>query len=66
MDEKDALIKALRQELELQWDYNHAEHCTNEWPHRGDCHWPRPRLLDAEPGSPAATFDERVPYLREP
>jgi DNA repair exonuclease SbcCD ATPase subunit len=38
---------ALRSELENQWEYNHSEHCANNWPHEGDCHWPRPAILDS-------------------
>ncbi len=38
----------LRAELLNQWEYNHAEHCSNDWPHPGrDCQWPRPPILDA-------------------
>jgi len=38
---------ALCSELENQWEYNHSEHCANNWPHEGDCHWPRPAILDS-------------------
>lgn len=34
--------------LEHEWFYNHAEHCRNEWPHSGMCHWPQPAALAAE------------------
>lgn len=37
----------LREELFEQWEVNHVEHCSREWPHpEGEyCHWPLPPLL---------------------
>lgn len=45
---KEALrreIAVLRRELLEQWLSAHADHCTNEYPHAGDCHWPPPAVL---------------------
>lgn len=38
-------IEELRRELFRQWELNHSEHCENNWPHPGDCHWPPPKVL---------------------
>jgi hypothetical protein len=35
----------LRQALLEQWLDAHAEHCTNEYPHSGTCHWQPPQVL---------------------
>lgn len=42
---------ALRDELEEQWQANHFEHCSREWPHPegARCNWERPPILDAAP-----------------
>jgi hypothetical protein len=42
-------IKQLRKELLKQWLDAHADHCTNEYPHDGDCHWPPPIVLGELP-----------------
>jgi hypothetical protein len=38
----------LREALREQWEFNHAEHCSNEWPHAEgrECHWPLPLELE--------------------
>jgi hypothetical protein len=45
-------IRFLRAELASQWESNHAEHCSSEWPHPEGklCHWPPPEIL-ARPGT---------------
>lgn len=37
----------LRAELLHQWEYNHSEHCSNQWPHPDgyQCLWPEPPVL---------------------
>jgi len=40
-----AALAGAREELLNQWVYNHAEHCGNDWPHEGICHWPQPEIL---------------------
>ena len=45
-----ALIRELRDELDIQWGRNHAEYCGMEWPHRSPgrrrrCPYPPPRVL---------------------
>ena len=37
----DELVK----ELLRQWQINHSDHCTPEWPHDGLCHWPIPSIV---------------------
>jgi hypothetical protein len=34
-------------ELRRQWECNHVEHCSREWPHPEGrlCHWPLPAVL---------------------
>lgn len=41
-------IAALREECQNQWHANHAEHCSNEWPHPEGyiCCWPLPPSLE--------------------
>jgi len=46
----DSLLRenaALREELMGQWESNHVEHCSREWPHPEGkrCHWPLPEVL---------------------
>ena len=48
MGEVPTEISQLRGELQRQWESNHSEHCR-EWPHAGDCYWPRPAILGEEP-----------------
>jgi hypothetical protein len=38
----------LREELRHQWEENHFEHCSREWPHPEGkrCHWELPSLLE--------------------
>jgi hypothetical protein len=36
----------LREALEREWLAAHSDHC-DRWPHEGECHWPRPALLDS-------------------
>jgi hypothetical protein len=48
----DSLLRenaALREELQKQWESNHFEHCSREWPHPEGkpCHWPLPEVLRA-------------------
>jgi hypothetical protein len=58
-----ALIGALRKALREQWEYNHAEHCTN-MPHKegDDCHWPAPFLLTSDAIPPMEPL--KAPWLR--
>jgi hypothetical protein len=37
----------LRAELTDQWELNHSEHCSNEWPHPEEkkCCYPPPSIL---------------------
>lgn len=35
------LVLTLTTNLETEWFSNHAEHCRNDWPHDGECQWPR-------------------------
>jgi hypothetical protein len=44
-------IEAFRVALRVQWEWNHAEHCSNTWPHPEDqrCMWPLPVLLGGDP-----------------
>ena len=37
----------LREELRYQWELNHFEWCSRDWPHPEDktCYWPLPVLL---------------------
>lgn len=48
---ESALTGDLASALREQWEINHAEHCTNEWPHEdlpnGPCYWPMPPVLAA-------------------
>jgi len=39
-------IRELRKELQEQWEFNHAEHCENNWPHEGPCQWPKPKIIE--------------------
>ena len=43
--------KDLREALEIQWEFNHAEHCTNMPTHPIEhiCHWPKPVILGVTP-----------------
>jgi 1,2-phenylacetyl-CoA epoxidase catalytic subunit len=45
-------IERLRADLQEQWEWNHAEHCTNMTYDDRDhnCHWPKPVSLGGEPG----------------
>lgn len=38
---------SLREALWEEWDANHREHCSDEWPHPegSRCHWPPPEVL---------------------
>lgn len=38
-------VEELVAELWEQWRENHSEHCTNDWPHEGICHWQLPKVL---------------------
>jgi hypothetical protein len=40
-------VALLREELRAQWEANHFEHCSREWPHPEGklCHWPLPDVL---------------------
>ena len=40
-------IALLREELWEQWESNHFEYCSREWPHPAGklCHWPPPAVL---------------------
>lgn len=39
----------LREDLWNEWEANHTEHCSREWPHPADrtipCNWPQPESL---------------------
>lgn len=52
VDTLKAENEALREELLDQWQANHFEHCSAEWPHPATreipCHWPLPQVLDGE------------------
>lgn len=55
MEGRDRLAAALARveaELQEQWEYNHYEHCSDEWPHPEGkaCHWPLPVSLGGDPG----------------
>jgi hypothetical protein len=60
LSERDRLVEALRDALLKEWNYNHAEHCTNQVPHPPvRCLWPMPDVLaiplmfpNAVPGTP--------------
>lgn len=43
----------LREALMVQFEANHAEHCTNTWPcPKGErCHWPLPTALGGDPAA---------------
>jgi len=32
--------------LHDEWEMNHSEHCSNDWPHEGRCSWPPPAELE--------------------
>lgn len=40
-------VAALREELWTQWEENHFEHCSREWPHPPgrECYWELPAIL---------------------
>jgi hypothetical protein len=40
-------IAELREALEEEWEANHVEHCSREWPHPEGyrCCWPKPAAL---------------------
>lgn len=40
-------IAELEAALMKEWQVNHSEHCQNQWPHDGVCHWPMPDCLQA-------------------
>jgi hypothetical protein len=43
----------LRRALLEEWESNHFEHCSREWPHptgKG-CHWPQPKILQIRSAS---------------
>ncbi len=64
-DPRDELIAALKRELERQWDFNHAEHCTNMAHKSGErCSWPVPRILGVEPGQPVPPDEDPAPHMR--
>lgn len=44
-DDLGAENAALREALWQEWSANHYERCTNDWPHKGYCHCPPPRIL---------------------
>ena len=44
--------QALEEALILEWFHNHSEHCRIDWPHDGNCYWPRPALLEGAPDGP--------------
>lgn len=39
--------RVILQELLEQWQWNHSEHCRDDWPHTEPCHWPMPPCLVA-------------------
>jgi hypothetical protein len=44
--------------LLVEWEFNHSEHCSDEWPHPEGrrCHWPQPEVLS---GLPLESWDPR-------
>lgn len=67
--ERDRLrgqVTMLRDELRNQWLDNHAEHCRNEWPHEGICHWPLPAALAATEPAPCTEHEWKADASPDP
>lgn len=56
----------LREELWSQWECNHAEHCSNRWPHPEGhiCCWELPSCLASPSAASAATRDASIASRR--
>jgi hypothetical protein len=39
------VVEALKEGLRDYWTTYHDEHCTDNWPHAGYCHYPSPAVL---------------------
>ena len=61
-----SLVEALREALREQWEINHYEHCTNEWPHEEmeRCHWPLPAILRPQTESPVPAAQALPPAIQ--
>jgi hypothetical protein len=45
--ETNQTIVDLQKELLRQWEFNHKEHCRDNWPHTGACFWEIPSAISS-------------------